>query len=479
MRTPIIAGRWYPSDAKQLSAMLEAWRSQEKMLDHPSVLLIPHAGYVYSGPLAAAAYSRLPAQKYARIIILAPSHHALLRRHFSVEPAGTVLTPFGGITFEQGLHDALRELPGAVFQPEAHKLEHSIDIQLPMIRYFLPHCTAGALLVGQWDANEPEDFAAMHAFAEAFRKLLTPSTLIVVSTDFTHYGRDFRYVPFTHNIPANLDRLDSAVFDAFASNNEKAFADILKKTGATVCGASAMQLIMAALPENAVFTRLGRSTSADTTGDWEHCVTYVTASIKADFSEQPKKMAEGQTFQRLSEECGKILLVLARRSLLRAVSGRKEEPLIMSTAVAKELQQLRGAFVTLNKGRHLRGCIGEILPRRALARVVKERAVSAALEDPRFPPVREEEVPDLRIEVSVLTPPKRISSPNEIVLGTHGVILQKQGRAAVFLPQVAPEQGWTVPEMLAHLSLKAGLPADAWKNGAEFQVFTAQVFREE
>ncbi len=137
-----------------------------------------------------------------------------------------------------------------------------------------------------------------------------------------------------------------------------------------------------------------------------------------------------------------------------------------------------GGFVTLTIDGVLRGCIGEILPRRPIWQVVREQTVNAALHDPRFPPVTPAETKGIRIEISALTPPRPVASWREIVVGRHGVVMSRHGRSAVFLPQVAPEQGWDLPTMLTHLARKAGLPDDAWREGAEFLVFEAEVFRE-
>ncbi len=142
------------------------------------------------------------------------------------------------------------------------------------------------------------------------------------------------------------------------------------------------------------------------------------------------------------------------------------------------LEQVAGGFVTLHKHGDLRGCIGEIRPERAIYRVVRDHALNAAFRDPRFPPLAPEELGEVDIEISVLTPPAPISSWRDIVIGRHGVVLHKAGRSAVFLPQVAPEQGWDVPTMLDYLAMKAGLPADAWREGAQFEVFEAIVFGE-
>jgi AmmeMemoRadiSam system protein A len=138
----------------------------------------------------------------------------------------------------------------------------------------------------------------------------------------------------------------------------------------------------------------------------------------------------------------------------------------------------RGVFVTLKKRGSLRGCIGHMMPDRPLAPLVGMMALQAAFEDPRFRRLTLPEVPELAVEISVLTPMKPVSGPGDIVVGRDGVLLQKGGSSAVFLPQVAPEQGWGLEEMLDNLSCKAGLPASAWRKGASFSTFQAEVFGE-
>ncbi len=486
MRTPAIAGYWYPDDPKTLEGFLDTWKSPEPPLaSPPAVLLVPHAGYAYSGQLAAAAYSRLPAQAYDQAILLAPSHHAALAGQVSVEPAGEVATPLGPVLFDGALHKALRSLPGAVCLASAHAREHSLDIQLPLIRRFLPNCVLGGLLVGQQNLHTPEGRKRLAALAGDLHKLLTPRTLLIISTDFTHYGTSFGYVPFTTDIERNLRTLDDTVFQAFSSGDPWRFDAVMRQTRATVCGAAAMLLTLACLPEKAVFTRLAYTTSGKLTGMWDQSVSYLTAVVHADWQqpakplEVPDQPADVSCPQdgALSAAAGSELLHLARKSVRAAVMQDPEpDPDIeLSPAALRELSACRGAFVTLNRHGQLRGCIGEIVPARPLYRVVIDRARSAALEDPRFYPVSPAELDDLDVEVSVLTPPRPVASTDEILLGTHGVILQKRGRAAVFLPQVATEQGWDKETLLTQLARKAGLAPDDWKNDASFMVFTAQI----
>lgn len=481
-RTPMIAGSWYPDTADGIMQLVGAGAAAARPLGHPAAVVVPHAGYAYSGGVAAQVFAGLDAADYDQVIILAPSHRVAMRRSFSVEPAALVATPFGEVEFAQELHDKLAALPGAKFVAAAHPREHAIDIELPLIRRYLPNCRAGAAIVGEWDARSPADARLLADFAAAFRKLLDPRTLVVISSDFTHYGRDFGYVPFRDNVPERLRALDAEMFDALARNDGLAWSDALRRTGATICGASALHLLLAVLPESARFERIAYATSGDVTGDWSHVVGYTAAAVYADWSEPLKSAPETAPVieeKTLSDAAGSALLRIARQSLTRSVGGDAEpDDADLPPAVRQELQRPCGAFVTLNKDGDLRGCIGLIISDRPVGEVVREMAVAAALEDPRFPPVRAAELPSIEIEISVLTEPEPISGPEDIVIGRDGVILTKRGRRAVFLPQVAPEQGWDVPTMLTHLALKAGLRPHDWQEGATFETFRAQIFHE-
>ncbi len=177
----------------------------------------------------------------------------------------------------------------------------------------------------------------------------------------------------------------------------------------------------------------------------------------------------------LTEEDKKGLLALARETINRFLTVQMV-PLPRGFSPAAMVA--RGVFVTLKKRGSLRGCIGHMMPDRPLAPLVGMMALQAAFEDPRFSRLTLPEVPELEVEISVLTPMKPVSGPGDIVVGRDGVLLQKGGCSAVFLPQVAPEQGWGLEEMLDNLSCKAGLPASAWRKGASFSTFQAEVFGE-
>ena len=478
MRVPRIAGSWYPNSAEEILKLVETEKPTGPTLGHPAALIVPHAGYAYSGGVAARAFARLPTNAYDRVIILAPSHRVAMRRSFSVEPAVDVATPFGTVKFSQTLHDRLAALPGARFVDEAHPLEHAIDIELPLVRHYLPDCEVAAAIVGQWDFASAADARALADFAAAFRRLLDLRTLVVISSDFTHYGRDFGYVPFTDDVRTRLPALDREMFRKLSANDSRIWSEALHETGATICGASCLHLLLAALPASARFERLEYATSGDRTGDWTHVVGYTSGAVYADWTEPLKSLATPTSATgELSAAAGRVLLKVAEHSLKAALLGKERAgALDIPPEIRRELQRPRGAFVTLTENGQLRGCIGQIVSDRPVLDTVREMAVSAGLHDPRFMPVRTNELAALRYEVSVLTEPTPVKGPGDIVVGRDGVILSKRGRQAVFLPQVAPEQGWDVPTMLMHLSLKAGLAADDWKSDAAFETFRAQVF---
>ena len=478
MRKPLIAGTWYPDNAQQIEGLFSPWTERPQRDMRPAALILPHAGYAYSGAIAAEACSRVDPRQYKKIVILAPSHTHAFAGAVSVEPAGEVETPFGPACFSAGLHEALASLPHATFIPEAHRREHSIDIQLPLLRRFFPQCEMGALITGDFIHARNTEVPCKEV-ARALNALFDRETLVVVSTDFTHYGKGFGFQPFTEDIPQNMEDLDRRAYEAFATGDPEIFRDFMRFTRTTVCGASAMLLLLEALPRDARFTRIDYASSGLQTGDWSRCVGYTAAAVQADWDLPPEKAPAQQGAASISFRTGRLLPALARRQLRRQFSLPVNEPLpSLDAAMFTELQQKRAVFVTLNIRGRLRGCIGELLPMRPLWSSVVGRAVSAAFEDPRFPKLSREELDQVDIEVSVLTPPVPVASSSEIVLGRHGVILQKRGRQAVFLPQVAVEQRWDLETMLAHLSVKAGLSPDDWKEGCSFLVFTAQIFHE-
>ena len=184
----------------------------------------------------------------------------------------------------------------------------------------------------------------------------------------------------------------------------------------------------------------------------------------------------------LIESDKKELLTLARSTLVYYFENGSQmptDPSDLNIIISDNMKQIMGAFVTLHSDNNLRGCIGEIVPRRELYKAVMDHSINSAIYDSRFNPVQFKELPSIQFEISALTAPEIVNSYQDIIIGEHGIVLDKAGKSAVFLPQVAPEQKWNLETTLDHLSYKAGLPLNGWKNEASFSVFEAIVFSEE
>jgi AmmeMemoRadiSam system protein A len=267
-------------------------------------------------------------------------------------------------------------------------------------------------------------------------------------------------------------------FRCIEAIDAKGFVDYQRETGATICGTVPVGILLSMADRSAKARLVEYTTSGQVTSDYTNSVSYVSVAFTGTWSAKPG-VPEVAAEARLSAADRKQLLTLARKTIVHFLQRDKvPSPSDLGIQVSDAAKVRRAAFVTLKKRGDLRGCIGDVLPRQALFQSVIENAVNAAVRDPRFPRVVPSECNDLTIEISALTVPRPVASPDQIRLGTDGIILTKGVRSALFLPQVAPEQGWNLQQTLGHLCLKAGLPADAWRQGADLQVFQAEVFGE-
>ncbi len=470
-----LAGTWYTGDPDALRAQLEGYleEADETPPGRPSALVLPHAGYAYSGRIAAAGARALRGHRFRRVVVMGPAHRARLPHTAALPAAGSLETPLGDVPLDTAFIARLARHRGFALSPAAEGGEHSVGIQVPLLQVALGSFALVPIVVGRLDAP------AARGLAGALLEEIDEETLVVASTDFTHYGRAFDYVPFEEDVEANLRRLDLGAFSRIEARDMEGFRAYVADTGATICGRDPVSILLAMLNPAQQVRLLAYDTSGRITGDWSRCVSYVAAAVTGAWKPAPKE-SEGAALELpLTGEDREALLALARGTLEGYLeTGRRPEPRDLGLRLTAGMRQVAGAFVTLHEGGALRGCIGEIFPRRALCDVVRDHALNAALKDPRFAPVTRGELPELRIEISVLTPPVRVDSWREIAAGRHGMVLHKQGRSAVFLPQVAAEQGWDIETTLTHLARKAGLPPDAWKEGAGFEVFEAVVFGE-
>lgn len=268
-------------------------------------------------------------------------------------------------------------------------------------------------------------------------------------------------------------------FEHIAGLDGKGFLEYKQRTGTTICGYVPIAILLSMFGEAVKAELIKYETSGELTGDFTNSVSYLSVAFSGTWADHPQIEPPPNNCE-LTEEDKKELLALARQSILYALKNwlvpRESD---LDVTISDAMKNPRAAFVTLKKNSQLRGCIGDIFPRQPLYKSVITNAINAGVNDRRFLPVTMDECNDITIEISALTAPKPIALLAEIGIGIDGVVLSKGGRSAVFLPQVAPEQGWDMNEMLTQLSLKAGLPGDAWREGASFLVFQADVFSEE
>jgi len=493
---------WYPADRDELARTIDAYLARARppaLSGRPVALISPHAGYRYAGPTMAVGYKLLQGQSYRRVIVLGISHRYGCRYR-----GGSILrgythyaTPLGRIPVDRAVCDKLLESPLFVTRPEAHNREHSLENQLPFLQRVLGDFVLVPILLGRC---EPDDYVPM---AEAIVPFVDAQTLIVASSDFTHYGPNFGYFgppgsSIRDDPPGGLKKLASEAVAAIVTGRFEAFRSYLDKTQDTICGRCPILLLLKILEltGGAVGHELAYDTSGRIVGDYTNSVTYVAIAFvrpphtKAGpgASKPARRTRPAQTNRqgadaRFAPSERQTLLRIARDALRLYLSERKRlDPRGGAYNLTKAMLEPGAAFVTLKRDGALRGCIGDIIARRPLIDCIVDNAINAATRDPRFAGnhVTLAELPKIHIEISVMSPLRQIDSPDQIVLGKHGVVLSRGWHRSVYLPQVATETGWSRSMFLSRLSLKAGLPADAWRQpGTKFEVFTAEVFGEQ
>ncbi len=478
VRPPALAGTWYPGQPDELSTLIATLQGRSKPVTEAAgsppirAVILPHAGYRFSGETALAGLQPLKGATFKRVIVLGPSH----QKSFMglVLPRATHFrTPLGEIPLDAGAMARLANHPMFHTIPGVHDQEHSIEIQLPLLQTVLAQgFQLLPLLVGQMDAM---GFAQA---AEALRPLCDDKTLLVISGDFTHYGNHFNYQPFPVDakIADNLKTLDMGAVAKILSRDPQGFLDYKQQSGITACAFGPVMVLLNLISHPVEPRLVQYRTSGSENGDFSHSVSYVAMTFHAT-----QNLAEmGPEMGVLSKNDMKRLHTLAITAVMAAVQSQGAVKTLEEGADLEELQERfgepSGAFVTLKRSGRLRGCIGQLQPVQPLYKAVMENAAHAALRDSRFKPVASSELDGMELEVSVLSPMRPIASWENFEVGRQGVVLSKQGRRAVFLPEVAVEQGWSREETLNHLAQKAGLPPDAWRQGATFEVFTSQTY---
>jgi len=462
---------WYPETKSALEKTIYSFYSQVKTTDSrtPIALIEPHAGYAWSGQTAAYGYKMLLGKKFKTVFILSPAHRAYIDK-IAVPESGYFQTPLGNIEINETVKSELLKTGLFVENDRAFYNENGVEMQIPFLQATVKECTIVPLVVGHLDKSK------ISKAAQILKKYLGEDTLFIASSDFTHYGYSYSYVPFQDNLEENIRKLDYGAIDYIKKIDSQGFLSYIEKTGATICGRIPISILLAMLPNDTKAGVLKYDTSGRMNNDFSTSVSYTSIA----FYKTAPTLPFDPVSETLSAEEKKSLLKLSRIVLETYIKkGETLTPEEAGIEVTENMKQKRGAFVTLTKHHNLRGCIGDIYPTRPLYKAVMGRTIDAAVNDYRFPQVTKNELEDITIEISALTVPKEIESYKDIVLGRDGILLMKGSHGAVFLPQVAKEQGWDLETTLTHLSLKAGLPPYAWREDTKFLTFQAEVFSEE
>lgn len=469
-----LAGTWYNGDANGLRAELASYfvKAEVEPSEEIVALVLPHAGYAYSGQTAACGVKSL-GRSYKRVVVIGPTHRLPMEDMFSVPRVTHYETPLGQVPLDVSFIEQLLKHPMFRNVPMAHQEEHSVQIEVPLLQYKLGDFQLVPIVAGQCS------YETVAKAAEILTSLIDADTLVVASSDFTHYGLRYQYIPFSKEVPENLKKLDMGAYEFIEKVDAQGFLTYRQHTGATICGCVPIAVVLQMLGEETEAKLVQYTTSGELTGDYSNSVSYLAVTLCGAWRDNSSPAASDGSAS-LTGEDKKQLLLLVRRAIRYGLEHqRMPGPSDLNFAPAQSMTLPRAAFVTLKKNGELRGCIGDIFPQRPLYKSVITNAIYAAFGDRRFQPLQEEEYDQIKIEISALTAPSSVASWHDIRIGVDGMVLKKDGRSAVFLPQVAPEQGWNLEMTLQHLSLKAGLPPDAWKEGASFEVFQADVFGEE
>ncbi len=452
IRKPVVAGSFYTSNPSRLKEEIEGYLNNvDKIVSCTAKALIsPHAGYYYSGQVAAYSYKQIQGKNYDIVVVFAPCHRGMFEG-VSIFNGEGYETPLGVVPIDtenvQSLIDSSKYID---FIPDAHLQEHSLEVQVPFLQVVLNDFKLIPVLVGTQDINILLEIAKN--FSE---KLVNKNVLFVASTDLSHfYSSD------------TAKKLDMVAIEHIKNLDLQGFYKALVERKTEACGAGPV-LIVLALAHLNNWNRceiLKYADSGDVSGDKSNVVGYVSAVIvKNDSLDENLTDYEKETLKNIAKESIRAKLY--------------NDTFNLDYKRTENLKQKRGAFVTLHKNGNLRGCIGYIQGIDSLDNTVKDMAVAAAFDDPRFPPLTKDEFNDIDIEISALTPLKRIKDINEIEVGKHGILIVKGYNSGLLLPQVATEYGWDRKTFLDQTCIKAGLNPGCWQDkDAEIYIFSAEVF---
>ncbi len=452
-RKTVYAGSFYPGEKNILKATINAFLSNAgpKVSKGQIIsLVVPHAGYEYSGQVAAYSYKEIKDKPFKTVIIIGQNHFSYYDG-IAVSGHEDFETPLGKLPVDRELARKIASAdPKIRIDDNAFEKDHTIEVQLPFIQLSLKDAKIVPILFGNLSPDN------CRILADAISPYVDDSTLVIASTDWAHY---FAY--------DKVNEMDIAGIDSVLKGDLNGFISLLNQRKTEACAASAVitaSLIASSKASNRTFL-LKHANSGDATGDKNAQVVGYTALA---FSREPLS---------LSREEKKYLLDIARKTISASLDKKE---LKLNIPPNPPFHVNSGVFVTLKKYGMLRGCIGIMEPIKPLYKAVSDTAISSAFQDARFSPVRKDEIGNIDIEISVLSPIREIKSTDELVPGRDGIILVNGNNSGVFLPQVATEQKWDKAELLRQIGYKAGLGPDTWKDkNTRLYTFTADVFGEE
>ena len=467
---PQVAGQFYDADPAKLRKAVKtyidtaAFRASAELKGRDIFgIIAPHAGYVYSGPVAGEAYRSVVGRPYKTVVVMALSHRrqasklAVLKRPAYDTPLGSVEIDLDAVARLTGEHGDLFDANETVFQGE-----HSLEVQLPFVQTALPDAKIIPIIAAVYDETVIASAAAVLFDMFGDRK----DVLFVASTDLTHF------MPYEDAVKYDTHLLE--LIDSWRIEEWKEVAPTKKG----MCGFLPVLTLLDMFAEFDAGARrvvtLDYKNSGDTSGDKGRGV--VGYGAMALSLKDGVRKETGPDFGPFGPKERRYLMDLAKQAVKAAVEGRRFSPAPPPFAIAKDKG---AAFVTLKKDGQLRGCIGHVIARIPLFECIASVAKAAAVQDTRFTPVTEAELGDLTYEISVLTAPAP-TTPDQVVVGRDGLIMSRGGYSGLLLPQVPIEWNWNREEFLAHTCRKAGLPFDCWKDPeTRIESFRAIVFGED
>lgn len=467
-RQPAVAGSFYPADKGELLKLLTDFfnKAPSALKQPPLAIIVPHAGYVYSGSVAATGYNQIDRNANFKHVFIIGSSHTFYFDGVAAFSKGDFITPLGTVkvdTLTGWLTNKYRFISDDI---RPHAKEHSIEVQLPFLQFWLkkPFSIVPIIIGG-------ESVKTCNQLASVLEPFLNSDNLFIISTDFSHY-------------PGYTDSniSDGIMADAVLTNSSKEFLKAKQNIEAKnipnlltpMCGWTSMLTLLDISekhPEFSYHKILHKNSGDSEYGEKNKVVGYYALGLVQKQKEVVEKFS-------LTDDEKNTLLQIARKTIQEYIRNNRI-PELDKKQMSANLFFSTGAFVTLTENKQLRGCIGSFQTSEPLCNIIQSMAIAASTGDPRFDPLKPSEIDRVKIEISVLSPMRKIKSIDEIELGKHGIYIKKGNRNGTFLPQVATDTRWSKEEFLGHCAQdKAFIGWEGWKD-AEIYIYEALVFGEE